>query len=125
MVVVFAKNQTLVAIGNGPVTVFTDPVPMGEFDRLSSIANVHNIETNSVTGAPQIVYTAQLSNDGGQNYVDSSTVTETILSAGVTKKVGAVNAALVRFRLAFSNSSAGGTDVSCICFDLHVDFEKA
>ena len=125
MVQVFAKNQTLVCFGTGPVTVYSDPVPLGESDRLSSISNIHDIDTNSVLGAPQLVYTAQLSNDGGQNYVNSATVTATLLAAGASKVVGAVNAALLRFQFALSNPSAGGTDVSAVCFDLHVDFEKA
>lgn len=124
MVHVFAKNQTLVCFGAVVNTVYSDPVPLGGSDRLSAFANVHSIETNSVLGAPQIVYTAQLSNDGGQNYVDSSSVTATIITAGVSKVVGAVNAALLRFRFTLSNPSAGGTDVSAVCFDLHVDFEK-
>jgi hypothetical protein len=125
MVVVFAKNQTMICIGTGPVTIFTDPVPLRNSDRLSAIANVKDLDTNSGMGVAQFVYTAQFSNDGGQTYVDSSTITASLGASGVTSTVGAANAALVRFRYELSNSGASGADVSSVCFDLHVDFEKA
>ena len=120
MVIAFANNQTLVCIGSTAVTVHTDPVPLSGSDRLTSTANVHSIATNSATGAPQFVYTAQLSNDGGQTWVDSAFVTDTLTSAGIAQDVGTVNAALVRLRFVFSNPLAVGTDVSTVCFDLHV-----
>lgn len=125
MVIVFANNQTLVSFGSASVTIYTDPVPLSGNDRLSCFADVHSLNTNSALGTPQLVYTAQLSNDGGQSYVNSTPVTDTLTTTGVTQKVGAVNAALVRFRFVLSNPSGGGTDVSAVCFDLHVRLDHA
>jgi len=125
MLITFAKNQSVVAIGGTPVVFYSDLVSLGENDRLSCICTVHNIETNSILGAPQLDFTAQLSNDGGQTYVNSAVVTDTTLAVGTRQKVGVVNAALVRFQFVLSNGSAGGTDISTALFDLHVEIDHA
>ena len=125
MVKVFAQNLTLVCIGAGPVVAYSDPVPLNGYDRLACICRVHSIQTNSALGAPQLAYTALLSNDGGATEVSSAVVTGTLLAAGAAQVVGAVNAAFVQFQFALSNPAAAGGDLSVVCFDLHVNFEKA
>jgi len=125
MVVVFAKNQTLVAIGSGVTTeTFTDPVPMGDSDRLAAILNVHSlVKTGGTTGT--LVYRAQVSNDGGQSFAPISAVEDSAAMAGVTRKVGAVHGALLRFQLQLALAGGSGTDVLACCFDLHVEMDHA
>ena len=123
MVRVIAQNQTLTCIGAGPVVALTEAIPMNGFDRLSCISNVRSIQTNSALGAPQLVYAALLSNDGGPTEVASSLVTGTLTAAGLAQVVGPANAAFVQFQLAFSNPAAAGADVSTVCFDLYVNFD--
>jgi hypothetical protein len=44
MVVGFASNQTLVAIGSpSSVDIYTDPVPLGVNDRLSCMLDIHSL----------------------------------------------------------------------------------
>jgi hypothetical protein len=125
MNIVFAKNQTLVCFGANPTVVYSDPVPLGRHDRLACICTVHSIDKNTGGGTPQMVYTAQASNDGGQTYKSPTAVTDTVSATGSTQKVGAVNAALVRFQFLFQNTEASSTDVAAICFDLHVVLDHA
>ena len=103
MVVVFANNQTLVALGTTAVTVFTDPVPLGNNDRLGCILDIHHIQAQG--GAPQLLYLAQVSNDGGQNFIDTA-VTDTETAAGVSNVTGEAVGALVRLKYVFSNPGA-------------------
>lgn len=123
MTIAFASNLTMTVFGGGSATVLTDPVPLGGNDRATAIANVHDIQTNSVTGASQLVYFAQVSTDGGQEYRDASAITDILTMVGLTRSFGAVNGALLRFKFVFSNPSGGGTDVSAVCFDLHVKLD--
>ena len=122
MVVAFANNQTLVLVGTAGTTISTDPVPMGNNDRLSCISNVHSL--GQTGGAVQVVYTAQVSNDGGQTWI-STTITDTLNVVGGRRFVGLANGALVRFLFVISNPTGGGTDVSFMTFDLHVNMVHA
>jgi hypothetical protein len=122
MVVVFANNQTLVAAQGGALTVFTDPVPLNNNDRLSVMWNIHHI-FKSGTGTTTATYTAQLSNDGGQNWVDSAAVLDSETAAGVYQIVGEVNAALLRFKFGLNVSGGSTGDVGGCCFDLHVNMD--
>lgn len=121
MVVVFANNQTLVTTHGNTVTVFTDPVPMGSNDRLAPQSNVHSI-VKTGSGTPTLIYTAQVSNDGGANFLDTS-LTDTLTTAAVDSAVGTVNGALVRFKYAFSIAASSAGDMAAVCFDLHVNFD--
>ena len=123
MVVAFANNQTLVLVGTAAILINTDPVPLGNNDRASCIANVHALGQTGV-GAVQLVYTAQVSNDGGQTWI-STTVTDTRTAVGAARVVGAVNGALLRFQFAISNTGGAGGDVSFVTFDLHVNLDHA
>lgn len=123
MVVVFAKNLTLVAIGSGvATTVHSDPVPLGDFDRLSAILNVHSlVKTGGTSGT--LTYTAQVSNDGGQNYLAVAAVEDSSVGTGTTRKTGAANGALLRFKFNLVLAGGTATDVLACCFDLHVNMD--
>ena len=123
MLIAFANNQTLVAIGSTAVVVFTDPVPLDGNDRASAIWNIHAI--GQTAGSAALTYLAQVSNDGGQNWMDASAVTDTASTAGVRQDVGAVNGALLRFKYTLHNATAVGTEVSFATFDLHVNLDHA
>ncbi len=122
MVVVFANNQTLFAINTFPSTVYTDPVPMNGYDRLSCILDTEAIGASG--GGGSLVYTAQVSNDGGANWVDTA-VTDTATAVGLRQKLQTANGALVRFKFAFSQTGGAAGDMAAITFDLHVNFDKA
>ena len=124
MAIAFAKNLSLVCIGAGPVTVYTDPIPLGGNDRLFCITNVHYLQTSSALGAPQVDFVAQLSNDGGATYVDSTTVLDTLVAAGLSQVTGACSAAVLRIRFRLSNPMAAATDISSCSLDLHVNADK-
>jgi hypothetical protein len=122
MLIAFADNLTLVAIGTGvATTVYTDPVPLGNNDRLTGMLNVHSLVKTA--GTATLTYTAQVSNDGGQNYVDSTTVTDSTTAVGVLQKVGTINGALVRFKYGFIITGGAAGDVASVCFDLHVNLD--
>jgi hypothetical protein len=122
-VVVFANNQTLVTVQGTPTTIFTDPVPLNGNDRLSAMLDVHSIVKGGTVTTGTLVYLAQISNDGGQNYVDSTTVTDTTTATGVRQIVGTVNGALVRFKFTYTASGGSSGDFSGCCFDLHVNMD--
>jgi hypothetical protein len=122
MLIAFANNQTLVSVGSTTTTIFTDPVPLGNNDRLTAMLNVHSlVKTGGTTGT--LSYTAQVSNDGGQNYVDSASVVDSVTGTGVEQVVGTVNAALVRFKFSLLLSGGASSDVLACCFDLHVNMD--
>ena len=125
MVVVFANNQTLVTVQGSPTTVYTDPVTLGNNDRLSAILNVHSIVKGGLLTTVTLDYVAQVSNDGGQTYINSTSVTDSVTATGAAQKVGTVNGALVRFK--YTLTATGGTngDFAGCCFDLHVNFDHA
>lgn len=123
MVVAFANNQMLSTVQGTTITVHTDPVPLGNSDRLSAMLNVHAVPKANGVATVTLTYTAQLSNDGGQNYVDSGTVTGSATMAGVTQVVGTVNAALVRFKYTLAITGGAAGEYGGVCFDLHVNFD--
>ena len=123
MVVVFANNQTLVTVQGTQTIIYTDPVPLGNNDRLSVMLDTHSIVKGGDITTGTLTYLAQVSNDGGQNYVDSSTVTDQTTTTGVRQIVGTINGALVRFK--FTYVASGGTNgaFAGVCFDLHVNMD--
>lgn len=124
MVITFAKNQTMVCIGAQAKVIFTDPVPLGNNDRLSAMLNTHIIEKTAGTTLT-LSYTAQVSNDGGQNYVAVAAVADSTTATGVEQVVGAISGALVRFKYMLQNAGASAGDVGTCCFDLHVEMDHA
>src|SRR5688572_20837089 len=82
-VVVFANNQTLVTVQGTNAVIFTDPVSLNGNDRLSAMLNTHSIVKGGTVTTGTLTYVAQISNDGGQNYVDSTTVLDNTTAAGV------------------------------------------
>jgi hypothetical protein len=122
-VVVFANNQTLVTVQGAATTVFTDPVPLGDNDRLSAMLDVHSIVKGGMVTTGTLAYVAQVSNDGGQNYVDSTTVLDSTTATGVRQVVGTVNGALLRFKYTFTAAGGNAGDFAGCCFDLHVNMD--
>src|SRR5689334_23211768 len=122
MVIAFANNQTLVAIQTTATVVYTDPVPLNGNDRASCISDLHHLYATA--GTPRLKYQGQVSNDGGVNWVDISSCTDTLTAAGVRKIVATVNGALLRFAFTLDWSAGGGaTDTAGCCFDLHVNLD--
>jgi hypothetical protein len=123
MLIVFANNQTLVAVQGTNVTVFTDPVPLNGNDRLSAMLDTHSVVRANLSGTLTLSYVAQVSNDGGQNYVDSTAVLDSATAAGVRQIVGTVNGALVRFKYTVAITGGSTGDFGGVCFDLHVNMD--
>jgi len=124
MVVVFANNQTMVAMFSiGSTVITTDPVPLRGNDRASCILNTHSIFATG--GTPRLTYQAQVSNDGGPNFVDAGGVTDLTTTTGLRRLVATLNgAALIRFRYTLDWQAGGaGSDIAACCFDLHVDLD--
>ena len=122
-VVVFANNQTLVAVQGTNVNVFTDPVSLNGNDRLSAMLDTHSVVKSNSSSTVTLSHVAQVSNDGGQNYVDSTAVFDSTTAAGVRQIVGTVNGALVRFKFSLAVSGGSTGDVGAACFDLHVNLD--
>ncbi len=122
-VVVFANNQTLVTVQGTPTNIFTDPVSLNGNDRLSAMLDVHSIVKGGAVANGTLAYVAQVSNDGGQNYVDSTTVLDNTTATGVRQIVGTVNGALLRFKFSFTASGGAAGDFAGCCFDLHVNMD--
>jgi len=123
MVIVFADNLTLVAFGAQAVTAHTDPAPLGANDRAGLQAMIHAIGKNTGSGTPTLSVTGQVSNDGGQNWIDVAAITDSYTSAGARLTVGAVNGAILRFKYIFNNVGASAGEVASVCFDLHVNLD--
>jgi hypothetical protein len=124
VVIAFANNQTIVAIGNVATEVVTDPVPLNGNDRAACISNCHQIAATA--GTPRLQYEAEVSNDGGANFEPVSAVGDTITAVGLRRVVGLVPGGLLRFRFTLDWSAGGGaTDVASCCFDLHVNLDHA
>ena len=123
MVAVFANNQTLVCVQGTDAIVYTDPVSLGDNDRLSAMLNVHSLVSGGGVTTRTLTITAQVSNDGGQNYVASSVVTDTTAAIGIRQVVGTVNGALVRFMFRFGATGGSSGDFAGCCFDLHVNMD--
>ena len=121
MVIAFANNQTLVLIGAGTTTVYTDPVPLGNSDRLTAVSNVHAI--GATAGSFAVAVLAQVSNDGGQSWFDTA-LSQNLTLVELQQSIEVVNGELIRFRYQLSNG-AGGATVSFITFDLHVRLDHA
>jgi len=119
-VVVFANNQTLVAVQGTVINVFTDWVPMGVNDRASAILTVHSLVKSNASTTVTLAYLAQVSNDGGQNPADEPGLTDSVTATGTERIVGAVNGALVRFKYTLTVAGGSTGDVGAVCFDLHV-----
>ncbi len=126
MVVVFANNQTMVAIGAQPKVIFSDPVPLGENDRASAQFTVHVLDKTGGTTLTQS-WIAQLSNDGGQVFLDVTTGLEDSTVATGTRPlvVSPANGVLMRIKFTLQNTGAASTDVATSCFDLHVNVDHA
>ncbi len=120
MIVAFANNQTMSAVGGGSTNdLYTDPVPMGENDRASPIFNVHYAFAGGGGGTPTISYQGQMSNDG-TNWVDVTGLTDSTTAATATPRALAaksVNGAFIRFKFSFGST---GTGTAGVAFDLHV-----
>ena len=119
---VVAANQTMVADGTGtPVIVTTDPITLGDADRVSVVFNVH-----SVFGASMgftLAFFSEISNDGSSwvqgGGVSFSTSTAPPIPIPAN---GLVRAAFLRFRFVFT---ASGTGEGAACFDMHARIDHA
>lgn len=117
MLVAFANNQVIVAPTVDSVSIYTDPVPMGDFDRVSAMLNCHYLFPSGT-----VTYEAEVSNDGTNWAATALTDFATGATPTPRLKVEPVNGGFIRFKFTFANSGAvtGG-----VCFDLHVQLDHA
>lgn len=119
---VVAANQTMVADGTGtPVIVTTDPITLGDADRVSVVFTVHSVFGAS-TGFT-LAFFSEISNDGTSWVTGGGVSFSTSTAPPIPVPAnGLVRAAFLRFRFEFS---ASGTGEGAACFDMHARIDHA
>lgn len=120
-IVVVAKDLTMVAADIGaPVVVWTDPIALGDADRVSVVFLVHSVFGGS-TGFT-LAFWSEISNDRAhwfQSGVNFSTNSAPVIPVPAS---GLVRAAFLRFRFELTVT---GTGEGSACFDLHARLDHA
>lgn len=116
MLMVFAKNQTLVDSASGGATIFTNAVSVGDNNQASSVTVISKI-FNPGNG---LSWTMQVSNDG-VNWVSQGPACSNQTSAGTTFNAPlAISAMYARLSITFQSSAA----IGAVTFDVQVHFSR-
>ena len=124
MLLVVAKDQWLIQNGVGNVGYFTDPIPLGKYDRVSMHLLVSDLTTPSVPGNVALTMQPQVANSVSLGFVDAgSPVSVGAASATPSTEVSSVVGACLRFEFRMTVV----TDAFQFkgLFDAHVLLDKA
>lgn len=120
---VFADNQPMTAIAGTPSVIYTDPLPLGSADRVTTHFLVHYLwASGGTTPGGTIDFVGEVSNDG-VNWVDSASVGSASGAVPTIPDTQPVYGAFIRYRFTLTVDSDG--QLAGVGFDLHAVLDHA
>ena len=115
----FLDKVTLVTKYDTPVTITTDPYPLGGQNYGALMANVEIVDVTG--GAPDLQLLCEVSNDG-RNFDTYGDLQPGVLTSGLNQLNAAVPFAFVRFEVYLNCTGGSPGDMVWATLDLHVNF---